>query len=136
MLHDEAACRENHERFIARVLESEIVWGLRGPTGFADCDSNDVDKVVLMFWSDRAYASRVRQQSFPEFEPAEVSLLDFLFRWLPGMARDDVLVGTNWTGDLAGLEFDPAQLQGDLVAAMSPEQFQKLKARLEAELEK
>jgi hypothetical protein len=64
MIRDTAACRDNHERFLDRVVKSETVWGLRGPSGFADCDSNDSDSVVLMFWSDRGYAARVRQQSF------------------------------------------------------------------------
>lgn len=51
------------------------------------------------------------------------------------MAKDGVLAGTNWTGDLVGLEFDPGELQEEIVAAMPAEQFQKLKARLKCELQ-
>jgi hypothetical protein len=130
-----ATCRENHNRFLQRVVKSEVVWGLRGPNGFADCDSNDSNTVVLMFWSDRGYAARVRQQSFPEFEPAEISLFDFLFRWLPGMAKDGVLAGTNWTGDLVGLEFDPTELQEEILTTIAPDQCRKFKARFESELQ-
>src|SRR5688572_15034426 len=105
MLHDAATIRANHERFVARVAEKEIVWGLASPRGFAVCPSNeDEERTVLMFWSDRAYASRVKQSAFAEYEPAEITLFDFLFRWLSGMEQDGVLAGTNFNGDLAGLE--------------------------------
>jgi hypothetical protein len=87
-----------------------------------------------MFWSDRAYASRARQQSFPEYEPAEISLFDFLFRWLPGMAADGVLAGTNWTGDLVGLEFAPNELQETILSAMGPVRAENYKARLKSQL--
>jgi hypothetical protein len=134
MLRDVAACRENHERFISRVLASQVVWGLKAARGFADCDSNESDGPVLMFWSDRAYATRVRQQSFPEYEPEEITLFDFLFRWLPGMAKDGVLAGTNWPGDLVGLEIAPMELRETILSVMPPEQFQEYKARLDAGL--
>lgn len=32
MLHDSATIQANHERFISRVAESEVVWGLQSPT--------------------------------------------------------------------------------------------------------
>ncbi|MCW8877448.1 MAG: DUF2750 domain-containing protein [Kangiellaceae bacterium] len=35
-----------------------------------------------------------------------MSLFDF-FRWLAGMSDDGIAAGTNWTGDLVGLECDP-----------------------------
>src|SRR4051794_7790622 len=66
MLHDSATIRANHERFVARVAELEVVWGLQAPSGFAVCPSNeDEARQVLMFWSDRGYASRVKQNHFP-----------------------------------------------------------------------
>jgi hypothetical protein len=115
-------------------LESEVVWGLSGKHGFAECDSNDSDRPVLIFWSDRGYASRVRQQSYPDYKPSEISLFDFLFRWLPGMEGDKVLVGTNWTGDLVGLEFEPRSLQEEMISEMAPARWQAYKTQLASEL--
>ena len=85
MLHDNATIQANHERFVARAVEAEVVWYLKSGTGAeASCPSNDDERRdVLMFWSDRAYASRARQSGFPEYEPAEIPL--FLFRSLSGM---------------------------------------------------
>jgi hypothetical protein len=41
---------------------------------------------------------RVARQakSLPEYAPVEITLFDFLFRWLAGMERDGVMAGTNW----------------------------------------
>src|SRR4051794_16619526 len=112
MLHDAATIRGNHERFVQRAAEQEVVWGLASPKGFAVCPSNeDEQRTVLMFWSDRAHAMRVKQGNFPEYEPAEISLFDFLFRWLTGMQQDRVLAGTNFNGDLAGREIEAEDLK-------------------------
>jgi hypothetical protein len=119
MLHDSATIQANHERFVSRVAESEVIWGLQGRTGFAVCPSNDdEERQVLMFWSDSAYASRVKQIHFPEYEPVQISLFNFLFRWLSGMEDDGVFAGTNWNGDLAGCEIEPGELRDQLLGVM------------------
>ena len=119
---DAETCKENHGRFVQRVVESEIVFGLKGPKGWAVCDSNDVDgRSVLLFWSDAPYATRVRDLAFNGYEVASMTLFDFLFRWLSGMRRDGVSVGTNWTADLVGLEVAPIELTDEITAKMNPE---------------
>lgn len=135
MLHDSATIQLNHERFVSRVAESEVVWALQAPTGIAVCPSNDdEERQVLMFWSDRGYASRVKQNHFAEYEPVEISLFDFLFRWLSGMEGDGVLAGTNWNGDLAGHEIAPGELRDQLLDAMGKERVQQYSERLRAAL--
>lgn len=135
MLHDSATIQANHDRFVSRVAESEVVWGLQAPTGFAVCPSNDdQERQVLMFWSDHGYAARVKQNHFSEHEPVEISLFDFLFRWLSGMEGDGVLAGTNWNGDLAGREMEPAELRDELLAAMGKARVQQYSDRLRARL--
>ena len=135
MLHDSATIQANHERFVSRVAESEVVWGLQAPIGMAVCPSNDdEERQVLMFWSDRGYASRVKQNHFPEYEPVEIGLFDFLFRWLSGMEGDGVLAGTNWNGDLAGREIAPGELKDQLLDAMGKDRVQQYSERLSAAL--
>jgi hypothetical protein len=136
MFHDSATIHANHERFISRVAELEVVWGLQSRTGFAACPSNDnEERQVLMFWSDRGYASHVKQNHFPEYDPVEISLFDFLFRWLVGMQGDRVLAGTNWNGDMAGREIEPADLRDELLEAMGKDRVQQYSVRLRAALE-
>jgi len=113
----------SRQRFMARVIEQEAVWFLENDEGAAFVEAaEDAEAVVLLFWSDRADAKRARKTGFKEYEVAEISLLEFLFKWLPGMAEDEVLAGVNWTvGAPAGLELDSEQLQDDLLEAMGEE---------------
>jgi hypothetical protein len=134
---DRITVEENHQRFIRRAVEHERVWSVRTETGpivvdsDADEEGEEEPRVVYLFFSDEPYAKRVLRESwpdFPDYRTEEISLFDFLFRWLPGMHDDNHLVGTNWTGDLIGLEVEPADVQQQLKAQMSDE----LKAHYEA----
>ncbi len=114
------------ERFIKRVAEADAVWYLSSEDGPAVSESNEFEGdegpvTVILFFSDRAYARRVEQQSFPSFEVRQMALFDFMYRWLPGMSRDQRLAGPNWTGSLVGLEIDPLELRERIEAAMKPE---------------
>jgi hypothetical protein len=116
---DDETDQEAHLRFIAEVVEGEHVWGLSTEDGFLACESDEAEeRAVLPFWSDEDDAKAAQ----PEIENSEVDsieLFDFLFRWLPGMEDDDVLVGTNWTPDLEGKEVEPIALQDEILDAMS-----------------
>ena len=137
MPHDPATLRANHDRFVARVAATEVVWGLQSSDGFASCPSHaDEVREVTLFWSDRADAVRVEKAAFPEYEPVELSLFDFLYRWLAGMERDRVLAGTNWNTDLAGLEMDPAALRDQLLTAMGPDKGRQYAQRLQSALKR
>ena len=113
-LLDTATCDSNHDRFIQRIIAREIVWYLSHPEGVANSVSNDEETIILLFWSNRAYASRAKKDSFFEYEEASMDLFDFLYRWLPGMSQDGVLAGTNWTQDLIGVEKDPFELREEI----------------------
>ncbi|MBK1790206.1 DUF2750 domain-containing protein [Persicirhabdus sediminis] len=133
MLLDRATCDANHRRFIERVVEKEMVWYLSHPAGVANSVSNDDEETtVLMFWSDRAYATRARSNGFEDYEETSMDLFDFLFRWLPGMSEDGVLAGTNWTGDLIGVECDPFELREEIESEMPVELQQNHKDRYDA----
>jgi hypothetical protein len=136
MLRLQEESRENHRRFVERIVASETVWMLDSGNGAAYCESNEEEeRPVLMFWSDRAYSERVRQAGFEDCQIDSCSLFDFLFRWLPGMEGDGALVGTNWSGDLAGTECEPAVLHEEIVAAMTEGKLQEYRERLRREIE-
>ena len=136
-LRDTESSKENHQRFVRHLVESELVWGLRNMQGWATCDSNSADSgSVTLFWSGEPFAKRSRDLEFHDFEPASIPLFDFLFRWLSGMERDGALIGANWTVDLVGLEYKAIDLKNEIMMAMKPETLNAYRERLAAELKK
>lgn len=112
MLLDSATVESNFQRFVERIVEKQSVFYLSNSDGVANSVSNDDEEaVILMFWSDRAYATRAKGNFDEEFEEIEMELFDFLYRWLPGMSGDGVLAGPNWNGNLVGREIDPFELR-------------------------
>jgi hypothetical protein len=127
MLLDSATVESNFQRFIDRIIENESVFYLGNEDGVANSLSNeDEEIVVLLFWSDRAYATRAKTCFDKGFEEVEMDLFDFLYRWLPGMSGDGVLVGANWNGDLVGRETDPFELRELVEERMPPDLVAKL----------
>ena len=110
---------EAHSRFIAGVVDGEHVWGLSTEDGFLACESDEAgERAILPFWSGAEDAGKA-QSELEGSEVDSIELFDFLFRWLPGMDDDDVLVGTNWTATLEGKEVEPLALQDEILDAMS-----------------
>ena len=137
MPHDAATFRASHDRFVARAAGTEVVWGLQSSDGFASCPSHtDEIREVWLFWSDRADAARIEQSAFPEYEPVELPLFDFLYRWLAGMERDRAFAGTNWGADLTGLEVPPDDLRAQLLAALGPDRSRAYAQRLQNALKR
>lgn len=131
MLHERATLQANHERFVRRVIEHEVIWGLDQGNGFAWCESHDDARAsVILFWSDEAYAKRAMKSGFDDCALRSITLFDFLFRWLPGMDADGALAGCNWTADLAGIESHAGDLQAELATAMPDEMIQKYQEQL------
>jgi hypothetical protein len=118
------ATQERHDRFVKRVVESGVVWGLKCDDGWvtssstSDDDEGEEDRGVMPFWSDRAYAKQCATNEWAIYTPTEIPLDLFLERWLPGMHGDEFLVGTNWNVHLVGHEIEPMELLEELQEAM------------------
>ena len=131
MLLDGKSSRENHQRFVERVAAGETVYYLCNEDGVANSVSNANEEIpVLPFWSDAAYARRAAQRFEEPFDVDTISLLDFLYRWLPGMTGDGVLAGVNWNADLCGDEVDPFELRREIEGQMSDELLQQYEDRV------
>ncbi len=126
MFLDNATIESNFRRFIDRIIEKESVFYLANEDGVANSVSNEDDEtVILMFWSDRAYATRAKKCFDEHFDEVEMGLFDFLYKWLPGMSGDGVLAGPNWNGDLVGKEINPFELRELIEGRMSSELIAK-----------
>jgi hypothetical protein len=50
--------------------------------------------------------------AYSTFRPIEISWEDFCTKWIPGIVRDNQLVGVNWSGPRAkGFDLDPLRLK-------------------------
>ncbi len=126
MFLDNAAIESNLRRFLDRIIAKESVFYLANEDGVANSVSNEDDEtVILMFWSDRAYATRAKKCFDEHFDEVEMDLFVFLYKWLPGMSGDGVLAGPNWNGDLVGKEINPFELRELIEGRMSSELIAK-----------
>lgn len=108
--------QDNYDRFVTRVRQSKVVWGLKSEDGWANCPSNEYDCDVILFWSDEAYAKRLAANEWANYRPTMINFDDFVDKWLRGMHQDGVLAGVNFNADLAGLEIEPIELAQALTA--------------------
>jgi hypothetical protein len=114
MLTLEVTAAEQHNRFIKRVIESDLVWALTTTTGewvFSDSNEKDEeDRGVFPVWSDKAYAQRCAVKEWASYTAESIPLSEFLEAWCAGLYNNQELVGTNWDGELHGMEIEPLAL--------------------------
>lgn len=117
MFENTSAAKQRHQRFVERVVLSRIVWGLKDAQSWASTVSTadaTHGREVIPFWSDRALASDCAKECWANYEPAQIPLDVFIQRWLPRMALERCLAGTNWNAQLNGHELEPDGLRDEL----------------------
>ena len=105
------------DAFYDEVLEHEVVWAVRDGDGFPVPETPGGR--AMPFWSLRTRAERVvgAVAAYAGFEVVPVPLEEWRARWLPGLARDGLLVGLNWSGAGAtGFDVAPADVERNLAA--------------------
>ena len=73
----------------------------------------------MPFWSMRSRAEGIvtRVPAYAGFEVVELPLDEWPSRWLPGLQRDGVRVGLNWTGERAtGFDLSAEDVETNLAA--------------------
>ena len=74
------------------------------------------------FWSTRSRVERIIKTvpAYAGFAPEEISWETFVAAWVPGLTRDGLLVGVNWSGKYAvGYDMEPAELQRNVEAIVA-----------------
>jgi hypothetical protein len=95
--------------FYRDAVKHGTVWTVRDESGFP-APLNPEGRRAQPFWSSRSRVERVIKNvdAYMGFDPVEVGLEEFVKRWLPGLARDGLLVGVNWSGSRAvGYDIEP-----------------------------
>lgn len=99
------------EAFYKEVATSRIVWTIRDEAGIPVPVSEGVK--AMPFWSSRERAELIIRnvEDYHGFHPIEIAWQDFKDKWGPGLTKDEVLAGVNWSGETAsGFDMYPSDL--------------------------
>lgn len=99
--------------FYKEVSEIRKVWTIKDKVGFP-APLNSEGKRAQPFWSSLSRAEKIIKSvpTYSGFEPYEISWADFESRWVPGLERDSILVGVNWSGSSAtGYDIEPNKVK-------------------------
>jgi len=106
------------DAFASEALAADAVWAIRDADGFPT-STNASGETAMPFWSTENRARRVIENvdAYRGFEPVRLELEAFVGRWLPGLERDGLLVGLNWSGKRAiGYDMQPKDVRARLAA--------------------
>lgn len=105
------------DAFYREALELGVVWTVKDSGGVPAPQTSEGR--AMPFWSKESRAQKVIDlvPAYADFEVLAVPLQELRERWLPGMQRDAVRVGLNWSGASAtGYDLPPGDVERNLAA--------------------
>jgi hypothetical protein len=99
--------------FYREVAAKRVVWTVHDEGGFP-APKTDTGQRSQPFWSSKSRVEKIIRTvpAYGGFSPFEITWEDFCTRWVPGLTKDGILVGVNWSGNNAvGYDFEPEQVQ-------------------------
>ncbi|MGC5804662.1 DUF2750 domain-containing protein [Ralstonia pseudosolanacearum] len=107
--------------FYREVASSGLIWSIRDDKGFPAPFSR-AGKRAMPFWSSESRALAVIRgvPAYEGFQPVVLTWGEFCERWVPGLIRDGLLAGVNWSAPHAtGFDVLPSDLQYNVDALRS-----------------
>jgi hypothetical protein len=98
--------------FYKDVARNRRLWAIKDEDGFPAPKSDEGR--AMPFWSTRSRVERViaKVPAYAGFSPIELTWEDFKGHWLPGLERDGLRVGVNWSGPRAtGYDLLPSEVE-------------------------
>lgn len=105
------------EAFYDEALSQGTVWTIRDAAGIPAPETPEGR--AMPFWSQRTRALKVIETvpAYASFETQEIPLAEWRERWLPGLERDGLRAGLNWSGERAtGFDLAPGDVERNLAA--------------------
>lgn len=86
------------DAFYREAIEHSTVWGVRDTGGFPAPATPEGR--AMPFWSLKSRAERIVASvpAYLGFEIVSWTVGEWRTRWLPGLQREGILVGVNWSG--------------------------------------
>lgn len=107
------------DTFIEEIIGNAVVWTIRDAEGFATATNASGEK-AMPFWSKETRARAVidKLSAYHGFRPHKLTLIEFTERWLPGLQRDGLSAGLNWSGEHAtGYDISPSDVLARIKSA-------------------
>jgi hypothetical protein len=107
--------------FYRDVAKSRVVWTIRDAGGYPAPKTQE-GRRAQPFWSTRSRVERIIKSvpAYAGFAPEEIPWETFCSTWVPGLTRDGLLVGVNWSGKRAvGYDMEPEALRLNVEAVMA-----------------
>ena len=95
--------------FYQEVIAEAAVWTVRDSGGIP-APKNGEGRRSMPFWSKASRAGKIVAgvPAYSHFELQQIPIDEFIDRWLPGLAKDGLLIGLNWSGENAvGYDLEP-----------------------------
>jgi len=106
--------------FYRDVARNRKLWTIRDASGYP-APMGTGGKRAHPFWSSLPRVEKVVASvpAYAGFVPDEISWERFCSAWLPGLKRDGLLIGLNWSGARAtGYELEPDELLRNVESLM------------------
>jgi len=111
--------------FYREVAAKRCVWTIRDKGGFPAPMTRSGLRAHA-FWSSESRVKKIiaNVPAYAGFTPVTVSWEEFREQWIPGMARDGLLVGVNWSGRRAmGYDIAPLDVLENITHAIQVEEI-------------
>lgn len=105
------------DAFYREALDLRVVWTVKDSGGVPAPQTPEGR--AMPFWSKESRAQKVIDNvpAYADCEVLEVPLGELRERWLPGMQRDGLRFGLNWSGASAtGYDLPPEDVERNLAA--------------------
>src|SRR4051794_40092652 len=105
--------------FFSEAATYGAVFAIRDADGFPAPVNGDGER-AMPFWSRRSRATRIIDAvpAYAGFEVVGLPMAEFTSRWLPGLERDGLQVGLNWSGpEATGYDTSPSDVASRLHAS-------------------
>lgn len=105
--------------FIETIVTSKSVYMLKDGDNFCSFSSTQYDDVeVVPFFATEALANQAKVDDWINFETLEITITEFLEKWLVGLFTQDLIVAGIWAAPMTGKEFEPLELAIELITYM------------------
>lgn len=104
--------------FFAEAVRHGEVYTIRDDGGFP-APMTSAGSRAQPFWSRESRAQRVIRgvAAYADFIPVRITLEEFRGKWIPGLSRDGMRIGVNWSGGFAtGYDMTPDEVLAGLSA--------------------